>query len=202
MSQNPPPAPPTVAYEYIGAPVPRKNNGMAIASLVCGLIMCVPLLTQLLAILFGWIGIRRARDPQSGSKGIAIAGLLLGIVGIVGWAAFGGAMLILVSASAPGRAVARQFLQDLSSGNASAAKMACVPDLSQSDITATSQKLQAWGPLADVTFTGVNMEANAGSNTKLHLDGRARFANGTHTCEIDLVKLGGTYQVKGYNLEP
>jgi len=164
--------------------------------------MCVPVITGLFAIVFGWLGVRRARDPQSGGKGFAVAGIALGIVSIVGWAVFGAIMMAIVNASAPGRNVARQFLKDMSSGNVAAAKAQSVPGMSQAELTSASQQLQPWGALKDVTFTGINMEANAGSDTTLHLNGTATFANGRHNCEVKLVKQSGIYKVKAYSLEP
>jgi len=41
---------------------------------------CVPFLTGLLAVIFGVVGMRRTRDRRVGGRGLAIAGLCLGIV--------------------------------------------------------------------------------------------------------------------------
>jgi len=67
--------------QMYGQPVP-ENSGMAIASLVCGLLICVPL-CSLLAIIFGIIGIRQTGSGRRGGQGMAIAGLVLGAVGLV-----------------------------------------------------------------------------------------------------------------------
>jgi hypothetical protein len=56
---------------------PRKGNSMAIASVVCALLGCIPL-ASILAIIFGIIGLRKSKDPQVGHKRSAIAGILLG----------------------------------------------------------------------------------------------------------------------------
>jgi prepilin-type processing-associated H-X9-DG protein len=63
---------------------PPPNNGMATASLVLGLILCVPL-CSLLAIIFGIIGIVRANNPsmRGKGKGVAISGLVLGCLGLL-----------------------------------------------------------------------------------------------------------------------
>ena len=68
---------------------PQQSNGMAVASLVLGLILCFPP-CSLLAIIFGGVGIARANQPYVGGrgKGLAVAGLVLGIVGILGWVLF------------------------------------------------------------------------------------------------------------------
>jgi hypothetical protein len=75
------PAPPYNPY-----PQARSSNGMAIASLVCGIVGLVVLWVVLspLAIIFGGIGLSRANRGASG-RGMAIAGIVLGIVGLVGY---------------------------------------------------------------------------------------------------------------------
>jgi hypothetical protein len=58
---------------------PQKTSGLAIASLVCSLICCIPL-TTIPGILLG-IGamISIGRDPAKKGKGLAITGIVLGI---------------------------------------------------------------------------------------------------------------------------
>ena len=62
---------------------PQQSNGMAIASLVLGLVgFCVPGL-GIVAIILGAVGMNKARDARVGGKGLAIAGLVLGIVATI-----------------------------------------------------------------------------------------------------------------------
>src|SRR5690242_7472396 len=68
---------------------PRREeavtSGKAIASLICGLLFCIPILPSILAIIFGALGLRdigRSRGRLSG-QGLAISGLVLGSVGLV-----------------------------------------------------------------------------------------------------------------------
>lgn len=81
-----PPYPPSGTAAY---PPPMmqstKTNGMAIASLVLG-ILWISGVGSLLALIFGIIGknqIDASRGRESG-RGMAIAGIVLGIVGIAG----------------------------------------------------------------------------------------------------------------------
>ncbi|HEX2902209.1 MAG TPA: DUF4190 domain-containing protein [Jatrophihabitans sp.] len=70
-----------------GAPVATtRNNGFAIAGLVCGIvgIFVANIILGPLAIIFGGIGLSRANRGGSG-KGMAIAGIILGIIDIVLW---------------------------------------------------------------------------------------------------------------------
>lgn len=80
----------------------KPTSGLAVASLVTGIIALfsafVPLLNLLsfpfviLAIIFGAIGIWQASKGTKGGKGLAIAGLVLGVLGLlVTFAMYGGA---------------------------------------------------------------------------------------------------------------
>jgi hypothetical protein len=63
---------------------PQETNGLAVASLVLGLLWLAGL-GSLFAIIFGAVAmnqIKRSRGAMSG-KGMAVAGLVLGIVGVI-----------------------------------------------------------------------------------------------------------------------
>ncbi len=82
---DPPPAP---AMDYAG-PQPPATNGQAVASLVLGLVslvlMCVwyiALPCGILAIVFGVLG-RGSAKRGAPRGGMATAGLILGILGVV-----------------------------------------------------------------------------------------------------------------------
>lgn len=80
----PPPVPPrgpggVVAFSPPPPPI-ATTSGLAVASLVCALIFCLPFITPLLAILFGiiaLIGIARSAGRKRGT-GLAAAGLVIG----------------------------------------------------------------------------------------------------------------------------
>lgn len=60
-------------------PTPKRTNGYAIAGLVTSLICCSPL-----GIIFSGVAISQInRDQSQDGKGLAIAGLVIGIVGTV-----------------------------------------------------------------------------------------------------------------------
>jgi hypothetical protein len=89
MTTAPPPAgpPPGVTPppgQTWGAPAPvgsQGTNGLAIASLVLGCLFCL-LVTGILAVIFGNLALAQiARSPQQG-RGLAIAGIVLGWIGV------------------------------------------------------------------------------------------------------------------------
>jgi len=71
----------------VGAQAQHPSNGMAIASLVLGVLGLVIGLLSILAIVFGYTArrnIERAHGGQSGS-GLAVAGIALGWIGLALW---------------------------------------------------------------------------------------------------------------------
>jgi hypothetical protein len=69
----------------VPAPAQQTTNGLAIASLVLGIIWIFGL-GSILAVIFGFVGrkqIRQSGGRQSGD-GLAIAGIVLGLIGVVG----------------------------------------------------------------------------------------------------------------------
>ena len=83
----PPPAPPTPPSSPVppagGAPSP--NNGLAIAALVLGILtfVCLGPIAGVLAIIFGFLGLKKANEMGGTGKGMSIAGIVLGAVGTI-----------------------------------------------------------------------------------------------------------------------
>jgi len=84
--------PPAPAYGY--APPVRKTNGLAIASLVLSLLWLAGL-GSVLGVIFGISSrrsIKRSQGQEAGG-GLAIAGLVVGILGVLGSVLFYGAVV-------------------------------------------------------------------------------------------------------------
>ena len=80
----PPPPPPSGGPPriYPAAPQVERVNGFAVASLVLGIVWLF-WLGSLLAVIFGHIAISQMRSDETyRGKGMAIAGLVLGYVGL------------------------------------------------------------------------------------------------------------------------
>jgi hypothetical protein len=60
-----------------------RTNGMAVAALVLGILWGYGVLS-LLAIIFGMIGRKQTRDRYQAGHGLATAGIVLGVVGVLG----------------------------------------------------------------------------------------------------------------------
>jgi hypothetical protein len=169
------------------AGIPRRGNGAAIASFVLGLLGCVPWITGFLAVLLGILGMRKARDPQVGGKGFALAGIILGLLSFAAWSVFGTAMFGvifgIIHGTAAQRALARQFLADLSEQDLPAAQSIVASSLTPEQVQALADKVKPWGTLLDATTTSVNYFDIDGSRG-MTIRGIAQFANGSHPYSI------------------
>jgi hypothetical protein len=87
--------PPPYYYQYQPYPV-RKTNGMAVASLVCGICGFIYLVPAILGIVFGSVALRQTRRDGSEGRGMAIAGIVTGSA----WLLLGVLVVILVIALA------------------------------------------------------------------------------------------------------
>ncbi|MGH3928704.1 MAG: DUF4190 domain-containing protein [Pseudonocardiaceae bacterium] len=77
------PPPPTQAH-YPGYPYPhpyRPTNGLAVASLVLGIIW-IYWIGSILALIFGYVARSQIRERGDGGAGLATAGIVLGWIGI------------------------------------------------------------------------------------------------------------------------
>lgn len=72
-----------------GAPPPRPRNGLGLAALILGIVAVLTCLFViggvfgLLAIVLGVLGAGRARRGRATNRGVAIAGIVTGAVGLV-----------------------------------------------------------------------------------------------------------------------
>ncbi len=78
----PPPNQTPGQYSY-GQSAPQ--NGMGTAALVMGILqfVCLGIIGSILAIIFGKIGMNRADQGLANNGGVAKAGFILGIIGVV-----------------------------------------------------------------------------------------------------------------------
>jgi hypothetical protein len=194
MTQYTPPA--QIDYGYGAAP--RRTSGAAIASLVLGIVGCVPFITGILAIVLGVIGIRKTREPTVGGKGLAIAGLILGIISVAGWSVCGAALGIGYVESPPASLVAKQFLQDVAAGNTNGAMSNSV-NFTAAEIQSETASMAAYGALQSIRITSFFFTSSNGQ-TVLLLSGSALYSNGPRICSFRLVKQGGVYKVAGYKV--
>jgi hypothetical protein len=59
---------------------PVKTDGVSIASLVTSLVCCAPV-----GLVLGFVGLKRTKGGQRKGRGLAITGIVLGLLGILVW---------------------------------------------------------------------------------------------------------------------
>ena len=84
--------PPPYGYGY----APRRTNGFAIASMVLGIVW-IYWIGSVLALVFGYVARSQIRERGEGGDGMAIAGIVLGWIGV---GVLGLALLAAVASSA------------------------------------------------------------------------------------------------------
>lgn len=74
------------AYGYGQAPAPAPVDGFAIAAIACGvagLILWAPVIGSILGLIFGIVGLNRIKRSNHRGRGLAIAGIATGAVGLL-----------------------------------------------------------------------------------------------------------------------
>ena len=86
MTEAPPPVEPALEpIPEAPPPAAEGTNGLAIASLICGIasMVCCGLLAGIPAIIMGHMALGRIKLSGQGGRGLALAGLIMGYISIV-----------------------------------------------------------------------------------------------------------------------
>ena len=130
-----------------------RTSVAAICSLVFGLLGCIPFVTGLVAVILGIVGINKTKNPMVTGKGMAIAGLILGVLSLLGWtgmiAAGGAGIYAMRQAGEPARVVAEEFARDLSEGKVDAAVALSVQGMDRAALDALVEADEAPGGLPE-----------------------------------------------------
>lgn len=165
-------------YGQPGMMTPQQTNGWSIAALITGIVgFCLPVLGGLLAVLFGFLGIKRAKTANNG-KGLAITGLVLGILSIGVWALLGGALWAGYKATEENRVIAKQFVNDLAAGNlTNAAKSVDSTVIDDDDLKGLADVIKPLGQVQDIKIFGFTV-SQTNSSSEVTLPGVIIFTNG------------------------
>ena len=199
MTQMPPP--PNVQYspQY---PQPSPANGWSIASLICGILGCL-IITPIIAIVTGIIGIATAKSPRGG-RGMAIAGIILGVIWIGGGVALVGGFGYLVHhvsvlAQYAAKPVTMQYLNRLAAGDTAGA------DKIATGLTADQQKtlIEQIKPLGRCTNVDVTNPQYDNVNGVVHFafTGTATFEHGTKSIDVATTMGNGGVTIDKFEMQ-
>ena len=193
-----PPGQPGFGQQGYSLPAMTKTSGAAVCSLVCGLVICVPGLTGLVAVITGIIGIAETGKPAVKGRGMAIAGLVLGILSLAGWGAIGAGGYAMYRAAGPQRTFARTFVTDLSANRIDQCVQNSSANLNKDTLATAYQKMQGWGTLQDTTIVAFNLN-NTNGNIAGSVTGICKFSAGQHSFLMTLVKdSSGQYKADSF----
>jgi hypothetical protein len=164
--------------EYTLPPAGKGSNVPAILSLICGILGCIPVITSLAALILGLVGISLAKNPRVGGKGLAIAGLILGIIGLLLWGGIGAGMYWGYS-QAMKLAVrpTTGLMSSLSAGDLQKARTFVTANVTDEELLAASNSLKNMGQCLDAKFRSFEGSATGGRRV-MQLTGTAVFEKG------------------------
>ena len=180
---------PTSPYGQVSPVPPSRMSKSAVTSLVCGIIVCIPI-APLLAIIFGFMGLGKTSNPQVRGRVLAIIGLILGFLGVAGWATGGyvGWRMYqgVVAAIAPIRITGEQFATDMGSGDTAHAATLVSSKVTAADILQFSTKFRALGKYKGFRDEGWNGTRSPGAKT-MEFNGTASFDSGDQPAIVRIV---------------
>jgi hypothetical protein len=196
--QYPPPNPPPPPGGYPGGggmpPGAQASNGLAITSLIMGILSCIPGV-GLLAILFGALGIGKAKDPRYGGKGLAIVGIVLGLISIVVWGGIGYGVYWGVG-KIKEMASGFQFVEALSRGSVAEAKTFSTGKMSDAELSKLAVEMKTLGKLKQM-----QNPTNSFQNNVLDIQGTGIFENGTRKVHFVMINTPTGWKVDKLTLE-
>ena len=182
-------------------PPPTRISAAAVASLICGLLLCVPLLTGLIAVLTGIVGISVTRNPAVRGRGMAVAGLILGFISLAGWGAAGSGAYAMYKKSAPDRAFAQQYIADLVAGKIDPCLRNSTGNISQQQLQDDYKQSQAWGTLQR-SMAFPNYWVPGDQKYSISMQGVCAFTGGPHKFAIAVQTDGNTRKVDFFQWTP
>lgn len=195
-----PPTMPTTSYDAQAFEPPR-TSASAITSLVTGILICIPVVTGLAAIVFGILGIKATARPNVRGRGLAIAGLVLGCVGLLAQAGIGLAVWSFVSSSEPAREYVRTYMDDFYAGNFEALSARSHPAFDVQTLSDYRDYLDTHGgTYSGLSFRSMHAQSSGGSTTWT-LGGSADYSAGPAEFQAVVRSNGdGTYTMISLNV--
>ena len=180
---------------------PARSSGMALASLICGVMFCVTPIPSLFATIFGVIALRETQDRSVSGRGFAVVGLMLGLSGVAIWLFLSAFIYLVVNVyqteTTEAAVVAKAFLQDLADGKIDAAVARSTPGIDRKPLEEASVAMKPWGPLKSLVGSYSPIKTRRGE-PRWKVNAEATFSRGNCEVSLELVKDGTTYLVEHF----
>jgi hypothetical protein len=158
-----------------------QTNGFALTSLITGILGCL-LITPFIAIITGIIGFAKGAPPRSG-RGMAIAGIVLGVLwlaglGVTAGVSYAGYKWFKENIAQPAENTGRTFFADLEKGDFDAAKKYLAPEFSKEKFDRLAEQVRELGAFQSFSLSHIDSKQN-GKTYTLNVSGDAYFKNGS-----------------------
>jgi Domain of unknown function (DUF4190) len=177
-----------------------RTSVAAISSMVCGILGCIPFVTSLAAVILGIIGIKKTGNPRITGRGMAIAGLILGVLGLVGWATAVSSLYLVFKAGEPARVTAEQFTRDLSAGKIDEALALSAEGTDRVTLVALSEQMKPWGAFKSLMLTSVDIKI-VNEKSVYTIGGVASFPTEVKVCNVTLNKEGESFKIVKFDFK-
>lgn len=210
MSQPPPsfgpppgygnPPPPTQPYGTMPVQPPRTSIA-AVFSLICGLLGCF-VVTGIIAVITGIIGLSATKNPHVKGRGLAIAGIVTGLLfGLGGAACFGTSALVWVKGkdAIVASMTATNFIEASSRGDKkTATNLVDTTQLSQSEIDGFVATLRLLGPPKSVDPDGMPTVTTVNGRKTVNVGVTLRYPSTSTHLSLDVTQQSdGSYKISG-----
>lgn len=147
-------------------------------------------------MMLGICGLRETRDSSVRGRKLALAGIVLGLVNLVGWSVYAG---IIAQISAPGRNVAHRFVDDLNAGKMTAAQREC-DGIGEARLQAAANQLKDWGGAKSAAVLYIDSDT-ANGVTIGSVRGTIRTSRGDHSFELRTVGQDAAWKISEFSLQ-
>jgi hypothetical protein len=202
MSQAMPP-PPMSPMPYANSGMePTRTSAAAVISLICGVLGCF-IVTGIVAIITGIVGLRATRNPQVKGRGMAIAGIALGVVfglGGGGCLLAGGAGLWFANSEANRSIVVIDGLTKAAAADDADGAMKFVDPtiISKAQVEDFIARVKPLGQPGSYEKSGFNANKNYGNKLTIDLNGAVPYPSGKKDLGFTVQQQpDGTYKVVG-----
>ncbi len=183
----------------------RPTSGLAIASFVCGLVVCVPFITSTLAVVFGIAGLRATRNPYVGGRNWAISGTILGVMGLGLWLFMGSlfymGLNMVLTEQGKAEKVATQFVQNLSDGKVAEATESLTSGVDRGTLAETVEAIKASGPFNELSGEFQPIPVRGTLEFRFEFTGDAVFSRDRKPLRMSLEKDDdGDYKIDRFRL--
>jgi len=180
-----------------GYPGPSRVSAASITSLVCGLIFCIPFVTGIVAVITGFVGISVTGNPGVRGRGMAIAGLILGILSLGLWGLIGFGAFNVFHGSAPARLFAQSYIADLAAERLDQCQQNSSPSITPQILQADYVQLKGWGSFQGaVVFPFARTEQNG--VTTFHMMGTCVFSGKQQRVQLSVTDSSGVLKVDSF----